>query len=295
MNTIWGSAPNDVWIASSGGAEKLWHFDGNEWSPYSPRFVGDFYSIFGFAQDDVWMGGGNGELWHFDGQEWGLFYTYRPEGLGGPNIFDIWGNSPSNIYAVGTVPPGQEGPYKGFILHYDGNQWKELLLTEFGAQFQGIREGDQGVFIKGVEPAYGGGAPGTLVLYRYKNGELQEELSILRDGTANRIWTNIIGKDMYILNGKDLQKYSGRTLVQIDELSDVEIVFSFFARHEKDIFLSTSDGVLHYNGKDIQLLFNDIVQPRAVLFENDVFFFANDYDAGTNLIYHGTLTKEEGE
>ena len=300
MNTIWGSSPNDVWIASSGGFDKLWHYDGNEWTPWPSRegpnsFTGDFYSIFGFAQDDVWMGGrgpSGGGIWHYDGNEWEEAYIYSSPGMAAATILDIWGESQTDIYAVGTIPSQSGEIYKGFILHYDGKDWREVLITNFGVQFQVIRKGSQGTFIRAAGP-YVDQLDGQVTIYRLKDGEIHEILSSAQKELDHLLWINTIGKDIFLVDGYNLEKYKGDRLLNLNEDTSAETVFSFWGRHAKDILLITTDGILHYNGIDIQLIYDSGAQPSFVLFEKDVFFFANDYAAGTNVIYHGTLTEQQ--
>lgn len=297
MNTIWGSSPDDVWIGSSGGYEKLWHFNGHEWAPYSPRFVGDFYSIYGFAQDDIWMGGGDGEIWHFDGQEWGLFYTYHPDGMGGPNIYDIWGTSSSDIYAVGSVPPGQKGPYNGFILHYNGNQWQELILTDFGMQFQRIRKNNEGIYLYGFGPYSTQATSDTVSFYKFNKKNLFEIYSMPVNVTGSP-GINTFGDKLYAVVENEVMEVHNTNFKSILSFDEREI-FGVNGRHAKDIFILSSNVVMHYNGVDTRDLFQLDSQNAtlwsSLVFENDVFFLVNDYDAGTNLIYHGTLSEHEPE
>jgi len=239
------------------------------------------------------MGTGEGPIYHYDGKNWSVAYTYSIKGTGEATIYDIWGTSPSNIYAVGTGSPDNNPPYKGFVLHYDGKNWKQLLVTDFGVQLQVVRDTRQGVFIRGVKPVYVGGAPDTLVLYQYSKGRLHELLSMPENDESAMIWVNNIEGNAYILNRKELLRYSKYKFIPVTEFPSAEIVYSFFGRSIKDVFVITSDGLLHYNGTDTKFLINIPAQPNALLLKNDVFFFANDYKAETNLIYHGTLTPKE--
>jgi hypothetical protein len=118
-------------------------------------------------------------------------------------------------------------------------------------------------------------------------------VSISGAKNGHLLWVNTLDKDLFYVDGNDLKIYSGRSFLSLNEVFSNEKVFSFFGRHKKDVFLSTSEGVYHYNGNDLKLLIDSIVQPSVVLFEKDVFLFVNDYEAGTNLIYHGTLSDEE--
>ena len=292
MNAIWGASANDVWIGSAGGLDRLWHYDGKKWKPW-PKHMPSIESLYGFASDNIWMGTMNGSIYHYDGKEWSKVYTYTIQGMGEPDIFDLWGTSPSNIYAVGTVLPDEGPPYRGFVLHYDGKNWKQLLVTDFGVQLQRVRDTKQGVFIRGVKSVYVGGAPDTLVLYQYSKGRLHELLSMPENDESAMIWVNNIGGNAYILNRKELLRYSKGKFIPVTEFPSPKTVYSFFGRSIKDVFVITSDGLLHYNGTDTKFLIDIIAQPNALLLKNDVFFFVNDYKGGTNLIYHGTLTPEE--
>ncbi len=290
----WGSSPDDVWIASGGGAEKLWHFDGKEWAPYSSRFVGDFFSIFGFALNDVWMGGNDGEIFHYDGESWELFYQFEKQGYNISRVKDIWGASPSDIYAVGNAIENETSTYKGFILHYDGSQWKELLVSDFDVQFQRLCEGKEGVIIRGSNRV--DGSPRTLSFFKYSNHEFKETLSKTTE-EVETLWMNCVGNEIYYVVGNDIQKQSNGKFKTIISIASEETPIGINGRHQKDLFIVTENGVTHYNGENFYNLFSLNSENasifRELVFKEDIFFLVNDYEAGTNLIYHGTLTENE--
>ena len=66
-----------------------------------------------------------------------------------------------------------------------------------------------------------------------------------------------------------------------------------WGRNSKDIFLSMTDGLAHYNGTDIKYLFNTINHRLlflgSAIFKDEVFFLVIDYANNLNLIYHGKL------
>ena len=66
-------------------------------------------SVFGFSENDIFVGGAEGTMLHYDGSQW------TPMETGGRWTFkDIWGSAPDNVFAVVT---------DGRILHYDGKAW----------------------------------------------------------------------------------------------------------------------------------------------------------------------------
>jgi hypothetical protein len=296
MNTIWGSAPDDVWIGSGGGYEKLWYFDGKEWTPYSPRFVGDFFSIFGFAQNNVWMGGNDGEIFHYDGESWELNYRYDKQGYNISRVNDIWGTSPSDMYAVGNAIENETSLYKGFLLHFDGVQWSELLVTDFEVQFQRVRKGTEGVIIRGSHRI--DGEPRNLSFFKYSDHQLNTLLSKTSE-EVETLWMNNAGKEIYYIVGSEIQQRHNESFKTITSTTENSTPIGINGRNEKDLFIVTDKGVNHYDGEDFYTLFNldneNAFVFRELVFERDIFFLVNDYDAGTNLIYRGTLTKNEQE
>ncbi len=300
MNTIWGSSPNDVWIGSVGGYDKLWHFDGTKWTswPYregSNGFVGDFYSIYGFAQDNVWMGSNEGKIFHFDGQEWKLFQTYKKEGYYISSIRDIWGDSVSEIYAVG-IAIENESPeeYRSFLLYYDGSEWVESVTTDFWMQFQRVRKKDD-IYIYGFGLLSGQPNLYDVSYYKYKKNKLIEIYS-KRESEAKFPNVNEFGDKVYFVIENDVTNTEFKSILPF---SITEDVYGVNGRHEHDMFITTEYGVLHYNGEDTEDLFRlehkNAIVFRSLILENDVFFLVNDYEAGTNLIYHGILPKEQRE
>ena len=290
---IWGAKPNDVWAVSPGGAYHLWHYDGKSWSPDSNRNLYGLESIYGFSSDDIWAGGGGGRLYHYDGKTWSLSYSYTIKGMGEPTIKDIWGNSPSNIYVTGVALPDKGLPFKSFLLYYNGKQWKEVLVTDFGVQFLRVRSDRSGVYLGGriVDQ----GAPDTLVFYRYRGDRLKELLA-----TTKEIRMNTINGSLFFLVNDTLYHSSPDILRDGIPLPTQNVVYDLNGRSADDLFLTSAEGLVHYNGVNMQYLFHidhpfDYFSSDGLMLKRDVFFVTNDFQAGTNLIYHGVLPQEEKE
>jgi len=291
---IWGSSPSDVWAGSPTGVHVLWHFDGTKWAPWphaqqiSPGF--DIQCLYGFARDDVWGGSDNGELYHFNGEKWSVAFTYSIKGMGQPEFTDIWGTSPTDMYAVGRALPNSGYPMKSFLLHYDGRSWKQLLVTNFGVQFQRVRMERGVIFITGTQ----NGPPSTNLIYEYMNGRLIELLSKTRDEVYT-VWMNDIGNEIYFEVGNAIEIYKRGHFFPVMALPDSETVVGVSGRNKNDLFIYTFGGILHYNGTNTKYLLRvpkDIPRSpfREMLFKNQVFFTVLDVKSGvTNLIVHGVL------
>ena len=160
---IWGSSPSDVFAA---GSEDIFHYDGNDWSAMNSGY--SMQGIWGSSSSDIFAIGGN-TIIHYDGSVWtsmdsgvtspsngGLRYVHGTSGSdvfavgdggtivhydgstwtemsSGPKIDlgDVWGNSPSDVFAVGARGHGT-------IVHYDGSFWTEMSTTGTLDSLQGV-------------------------------------------------------------------------------------------------------------------------------------------------------------
>ena len=102
-----------------------------------------------------------------------------------------------------------------------------------------------------------------------------------------------IPNGIIVLRGPRLTYYNG------SQEQDILIVTSTLfgniidARSTKDVFLGMLDGIAHYNGTDIQYLYNfptaNIRGTEIMIFESSVFVLAYDRDKQINIIYRGYL------
>ena len=294
---IWGASPNDVWAGSPTGVHVLWHFDGTKWSPWphaqqiSPGF--DIQCLYGFARDDVWGGSDNGELYHYNGEKWSVAFTYTIKGMGQPEFMNIWGTSPTDIYAVGWAWPDTAtsgASVRSFLLHYDGRSWKQLLVTNFGVDFQRVRVERGQVIIMGIK----NGPPDVYVIYKYINGKLDPLISKSSDEIYTAEISDVVN-EIYFEVGNAIEIYRRGHFHPVIVLPDSETVTGVSGRNKNDLFIYTLKGVLHYNGINTKYLLRipeDMPDSpfREMIFKNQVFFTVWDVKYGvTNLIYHGIL------
>jgi hypothetical protein len=160
MQSVWASAPNDVFVA--GGTNSINHFDGSTWTAQPNSFGINRYKLFGIAANDLYVTGQNayqtGALGHYDGTAWsqvlttsdeltagyqfspsslfvggdgtlreydGTSWTDIPTGLSQAfntdRLTDIWGTSASDFFVAG---------YHGIFMHYDGTALTQLSLGD---------------------------------------------------------------------------------------------------------------------------------------------------------------------
>ena len=102
LRTFWGSSADDLYIVGSSSENlmgSIWHYDGNEWSPVLLH---------------TYQGG------EIDGLVW---------------VEDIWGFGKNDVYIVGlrwTQADDYSVTDSSFVVHYNGSEWKEIKVNNFG-------------------------------------------------------------------------------------------------------------------------------------------------------------------
>lgn len=90
-------------------------------------------SIWGSSATDVYAAGRNwgpfGQMYHYDGEEWAEIHLRTEHGgniAGLIDLFDIFGFGANDIWAVGVNYPSDSPETSRLVIHYDGNDWREV-------------------------------------------------------------------------------------------------------------------------------------------------------------------------
>jgi len=290
---ISGTSPVDIWIVNDGDPERaFYHFDGLHWTTDSIRRTIIPTSIYSLSPTSVWCGGCEGKIWHYNGQNW--TEKYRHSIMGYPTIIieDIYAVSEIDIYAVGQYRNQSETERWGLILHFNGQIWEQLTITNVRTEFIKIRKDIDGTFyLWGItNEQY---IESTFQFYSF-NGQ---KITQIKSGTlANDQLGNILelGNRVYFIIGYDFFKYANGNFNRVGRLSDSpRFINAGIGRSEKDILIGFLDGIAHYNGDDTEYLIRFSEQVNITgfkIFEKDIFIVAADM-RGNNLILHGILRK----
>ncbi|MBN1342487.1 MAG: glucosyltransferase-I [Phycisphaerae bacterium] len=169
LEGIWASGPSDAFAVGKAGA--ILHYDGSAWVSVNGGTTENLWAVSGSGPNDVWAAGENRTILHYDGESWSVIttgtsaHTLYGAYAGGPNdvtfvdaagtivhfngtdwsygslpspydlrMRDLWGNSPSDIYACGyrIVSMGSMTWFYAVIFHYDGASWTQLPQFEAG-------------------------------------------------------------------------------------------------------------------------------------------------------------------
>lgn len=308
LYSVWGASPDDVWAVGPGGTQydRLLHYDGTRWSTYTNEIIWcDGQTLFGFSADDIWMGGNAGwrdrgaGIWHYDGNTWKKYYVYNPdEDYWGIYINDIWGNDPNDVYACGTRGffDGTNEWLRGFVLHYDGTAWREIARADFNSQFLRIRKEDDKVFVFSYGKNYETGDD-DVEFYLVKEDSLVQIYSNKRSEIRRANLTSIDGKTYFTITN-NVFLYSNSGFKQVLSINYENYYPGVHGRNKNDMFITMADGIVHYNGTDMQYLYNlpstnmSLVDNPLIL-EKDIYYclwYLSDYQY--ELILHGRLVEE---
>jgi len=289
ITALWGSSPNDVWAVCRGWSSQilLWHYEGNKWYLNSQQLGRDLNAILGFAQNDVWIGDAENSIWHFDGGSWLKAKNLELPGFDRVAVLHFCGISSNNIYAVGFADQFNGGTeYKGVLLHYNGIDWDFVHIPD-------IRAGFYLVFRKA--------STGELVIYgtNVDNGFL-EKLFVYNGKDIYEIYSDfeepIVGEmngEVYVTIRGKIYKYNNGQLNLWKEFPGTSFYAFGGGRSENDFFGVGTEGLFHFNGTDLKLIFEtfpkNIYLYQVFIFEKDIFISAYDEDNNLNLIIRGTL------
>ena len=121
----------------------------------------------------------------------------------------------------------------------------------------------------------------------------QSGLKKLYEGST---YTQLVTLDGKVLIGMERKMYyfDGQQLKFWRDFSGIFPYNHFFARSTKDIISASPEGIIHWNGTDVQLLYKSAYNyGNAALFDKDIFILCRDTylstGTGYNIIIHGHL------
>ena len=283
---IWGANSNDVWAISLGSSKdyRMWHYDGIEWTNYRPNFrITSPSAIWGTAEDNIWLGTAFGVIAHYDGTSWEMEgdYSTDEEVM---KIEGMWGRSKMEIYTFGFLDRRDATGFRGFIMKYDGFQWNLLTIDTVQVNFltMGYDKDSNKYFLSGRRDTFDiidsiWRLDGHNLVKLYEGNEL----------------TNILVMDdrCYFRIGKKIYKYRNNDLSLWKDFSSDPIYAGLFAgRNERDLFLYVYWGLGHYDGDDVEMIYDtDLWLRGSLVLEHEVFFTGAEPVSGVDVILHGIL------
>lgn len=309
LNQIWGSSANDVW---SCGNDIMLHYDGTSWKEYQ-GMGGNLNCLYGFASNDVWTiasGTYNGvNIFHYNGNAWQNMGLYSFTSLDGFLwIGSICGDSPNNLYAVGVFDYRDYFDSKAVIMHYDGVNWKFVNIPQINCGFARICKDSRETgkyYIYGekqVIDTINSTKDHTIFtdfidkIYEFDGTNINE---IYSNTNISRYISEANGK-VYFIGEDKLWQYSNNQFSVLQDLSSFGYdIGTLHGRNEKDLFFHSMKNnsatwrkyITHYNGTNLESIYDNKDIWAFTVINNDVFVVATD-DNNKWMISRGTLTNK---
>lgn len=296
---LWGNSPENVWCVGNNEYRKnLIHFNGKKWSVYKYSdefpFVSDGHTMIGFPSGEFWIGTWEqGNIWHFAP---GTFtkYPVMNDSFNSCITQKLWANNFDDIYAVGSS--SKNSMSYGQILRYNGKEWKYIIkpTPEYKTDFFDIRRGikdSPNYFILGMTQN-SSGLPDSIQFYEFDGEKIKLQ------------WTKAFSPDNYaclftleqkifLAVGKTLYSYQNDEFKPYKDFNNTEVKYmKIFGRSISDFFMTSNNGIGHYNGKDVQTVFEipyQFILMDSVIFEKEVFFLYYSFEKSFSFVVHGKL------
>lgn len=122
---VYGVAANDIYAVGTAGT--ILHYT-TSWSTVTGTGVGanDLRAVWA-SGSDVFVVGASGTVSHYNGAAW---TTTTIAGL--PELFAVWGTSPTNVYASGNDSSN------GVVYHYTGSTWTPVFTGPVGGRYAAL-------------------------------------------------------------------------------------------------------------------------------------------------------------
>lgn len=287
---MWGSSPIDIWATSPGEWDKsISHFNGTDWHSFGVSGVIVPNAIFGFDKNIVFFGAENGNIWKYDGNTFFQFAELSKNGHNDIVFANLWGESTDNFYAFGAYHDNDGLPNSSVIAYFN-NVWSILDTDSIKGLVSKLYRGKDGkIYLRVINMGNGVYVDSTLI-YEYRLEKYHPLYSSIWSRGFEADISRIDNEVIFVL-GNQIARRVNNKFQAILNVNNPNFYQRIWGRNTKDIFLLMTDGLAHFDGNDVQYLFNFSKSGTqifdAVIFENEVFFMLYESQTNLNLIYHG--------
>ncbi len=237
LRGIWGSSKSNIYAVGVTWPSGILHYDGSKWNQEISGV--ELQSIWGSDYNDIFavggnMGGGGGHIVHYDGFTWSKMGCPDIDEFGNkPYLYDVWGSSGNDVYAVGSG---------GAILHYDGVEWSLIKTSHYLNRVWG--SGPNDVFAVGGRDSGTGDSFATILHY---DGTSWSEMDIEGGRSLNGVWGSS-PNDVYAVESAMgvsgvVWHYDGITWSPM-ESSTTKALNRIWGSNRNDIFAVGYDGTI---------------------------------------------------
>jgi len=237
INDLWGFSSNDIFAVGNEGT--ILHYNGITWSEMQSGTTESLNDIWGSKSTNVFTHYSvlNSDkdlntILHYDGISWKTIDNKIEDII----ILGLWGNSDSDIFAVGSNLLTDTGS----ILHYDGVNWEVMTTISFHSYFKKVWGDNKNVFTVG-----NGG-----IIYHY-NGNSWTNMSYGTQNWLYSIWGSS-STDIFAVGGRGtiIHSNGNNNWSEMDSTTN-NWLRSVWGLDKNNVFAVGDKGtIIHYDGNN---------------------------------------------
>ncbi len=290
FSSFWGMTANNVWAVSMVGSvfENIYRYDGIIWYRETRIPIGNTASLWG-TDNNLWICTHDGRIWNYKKDTFSSSHQFLYEGKE-IDFLSLAGKNDSEIYAGGgkNVPMNRDA----ILYKYNVNSWQLNKILKNNGNITRIRYSTTNSRYYILTSLDNATLSDTVRLYEYNGNDLKVIYQNYISENTSCVMNDINGY-LYVTIGHNIFRYYKDNFEKILELNNPNFGGQTWGRNKNDIFIRMFDGLMHYNGSDVQYILKFPPDMRfgtsASVLEKDIFLHAFDNKTGYNIIYHGTL------
>ncbi len=120
---MWGNSTSNIWAVTDGDLSKaISTYNGEIWTSYNIWEMNVPICIYGFSDNEIFIGTMGGGVWKYNGSSWNIFAELSKDGHTDIVFENIWGKSANDFYAFGAYWDSLGSPNHSVIAHYYNNR-----------------------------------------------------------------------------------------------------------------------------------------------------------------------------
>lgn len=293
-HAIWGMSPKNLWVISySGdGNKSILHFENNEWEIYNYQTPGQWilgWSIYGNSEEEFWIGDSEGKIFNFHNEVVTKYGPFTKSGFLDLVLYKFIDAPNNQLYVVGGSLKKDEQKYYSNILKFNGENWKYIINPEEKGIFFDIKRGikdSENYYLLSWESI----EDDSIGIYEFDGQKIKLIKTFGRESHTEIYSAN---GHIYFYFDKKMHQYINDEFRLMKDLSNSKAIGrEIYGRSINDFFISTEDGIGHYNGNNLKTIFS-LGFPswimNAIVFENDIFLLLTDQNHKKYYGVRGTL------
>ncbi|MEM9189410.1 MAG: hypothetical protein AAGF12_09560 [Myxococcota bacterium] len=229
VNTVWGTATDDVWAV---GAGIPYRWDGTRWRQES-RFPrrSNFSDVHGTNTNDVWVIDAT-RAYHFDGSTWVEWSVIEATDF--TYLHSVHAAATNDVWVLGRHYGEARDRDDAFLAHWDGTEWAEVLLDR---SFRSLFD------IGGVAPddLWAVGSDGVALHW---DGVAWTEFETPTNKNLHALWIDAADSVFAVGEGGTIVRWDGVSWSPVSTAATRESLSGAWASAENDIWAVGARGTI---------------------------------------------------